>query len=66
MKMYALNNGKYINPSLVTCCYVNQVERNIFQVVFEFGNEYQTLCSHSTGEDANKDLADFIAFCEDH
>lgn len=66
MKMYALNNGKYINPMLVTCCYVNQVERNIFQVVFEFGNEYQTLCSHSTGEDANENLSDFIAFCEDH
>jgi hypothetical protein len=29
MKMYPLPNGKYLNPQLITCCYVTQIEKNM-------------------------------------
>ncbi len=64
MKMFALPNGKYVNAQQVTCCYVTQIEKNIFQSVFELGNEYKVLCSHSTFDEANKDVLDFVEFCE--
>lgn len=64
MKMYSLANGKFVNPLLVTCCYVVQIDKNIFQTVFEFGNEYKILCSHGSLDEANKDMTDFVAFAE--
>ena len=64
MKMFPLPNEKYLNPQLVTCCYTVQIEKNIFQSVFELGNEYKVLCSHSTFEEADKTVEDFVAFCE--
>jgi hypothetical protein len=63
MKMYPHPSGKYFNTQLVTFCYVTQIEKNIFQSVFEFGNDYKVLSSHSTFEDANKDVLDFVDFC---
>ena len=65
MKMYPLPNGKYLNPQLVTCCYVTQIEKNIYQSVFEFGNDYKVLCSHTTFDEANKDVLDFVSLCEE-
>lgn len=64
MKMFPLPNGKFINPLQVTCCYTVQIDKNIFQSVFEFGLEYKILCSHGTFEDANKDITDFVNFCD--
>lgn len=66
MKMFPLPNDKFINPLQVTCCYTTQIEKNIFQSVFELGNEYKILCSHGTFEDANKDILDFVKFCEEN
>ena len=65
MRMFPLPNGKYVNSHLVTCCYVTQIEKNIFQSVFELGNEYKVLCSHSTFDEANKDISDFVKFCDE-
>jgi len=64
MKMYPLPNGKYLNPLLVTCCYTVQVEKNIFQSVYEIDGDYQVLCSHETFDQANKDVLAFVSFCE--
>ncbi len=65
MRMYLLPNGKYVNPQLVTCCYVSQIDKNIYQSVFEFNNEYKVLCSHGTFEEANKDVLNFASFCDE-
>jgi len=65
MKMYPHPSGKFFNPQRVTFCYVTQIDKNIFQSVFEFGNEYKVLCSHGTFEEADKDVADFVSFCEE-
>ncbi len=65
MRMFPLPNGKFLNPLLVTCCYTVQIEKNIFQSVFELGNEYKILCSHGTFDEANKDVLDFVSFCDE-
>ncbi|MCW8925102.1 MAG: hypothetical protein OQJ84_02510 [Xanthomonadales bacterium] len=65
MKMYPHPSGKFFNPQQVTFCYVTQIDKHIFQSVFEFGNEYKVLCSHGTFEEANKDVVDFVSFCEE-
>jgi len=62
--MYPHPSGKYLNPQLVTCCYVTQIEKTIYQSVFEFGDDYKILCSHSTLDEANKDVLDFVSFCD--
>ena len=64
MKLFQTPNGKYLNPRLVTCCYVDQIDKNIFQSVFEFGNDYKVKCSHETFEQADKSVKDFVKFCE--
>lgn len=66
MRFYPHPSGKYLNPQLVTCCYVTQIEKNIFQSVFEFGDVYKVLSSHATFAEADKDLQDFISFCEEN
>ena len=63
MRMYPLPNGKYLNPQLVTCCYVIQIEKHIYQSVFEFGNNYKVLCSHKTFDEANQDVLGLVSFC---
>ena len=40
------------------------IEKNIYQSVFEFGNDYKVLCSHTTFDEANKDVLDFVSFCD--
>jgi hypothetical protein len=64
MKMYPHPKGKYINPQRVTCCYVDQIDKNIFQSVFEFGDDYKILCSHGTFDEANQDVLAFVEFCQ--
>jgi hypothetical protein len=66
MAMYAHPNGKYLNTRLVTNCQVTQLDKNIFQAVYEFGKEHRVLFSHGTFEEAEKDLSDFVAFCNKH
>lgn len=65
MKMYPHPGGKYLNPLLVTCCHTIQIEKNIFQSVFELGRDYKILCSHETFDEANKDVLDFVSFCDE-
>jgi hypothetical protein len=62
MRMYPHPSGKYLNPQLVTCCYTIQIERTIYQSVFEFGDNKVFFC-HTTEDEANKDLLDFVSFC---
>ena len=66
MKMYPLPSGRYLNPLLVTCCYTVQIEKNIFQSVFELGNNYKILCSYETFDEANKEVLDFVSFYEEN
>ena len=66
MKFYRHPKGKYINAQLVTCCYVDQIDKNIYQAVFEFGDDYKVLCSHVTFEEAEKDVLDFVKFCDEN
>lgn len=63
--MYPHPKGKYINPLLVTCCYVNQIDKYVYQSVFEFGEDYKILCSHGSFEEADKDVSDFVKFFEE-
>lgn len=63
MRMFQLPNGKFINPLQVTCCYTTQIEKNIFQTVFEMGNQ-KVLVSLDTFEEADKVVADFVSFCD--
>jgi hypothetical protein len=65
MRMFKLPNDKYINPLQVSCCYITQLEKEIFQSVFEVG-ERKILVSHNTFEGANKDVLDFVKFCEEN
>lgn len=62
MKMFPLPNDKYINPLQVTCCYTTQIEKNIFQCVFEMGSN-KVLVSLDTLEQANEVISDFVSFC---
>ena len=66
MKFYPHPKGKYLNTQLVTCCYVDQIDKNIYQSVFEFGDDYKVLSSHGTYEEANKDVLDFVNFCAEN
>jgi len=66
MGMFPLPNGKYINPLQITCCYTTQIERHIFQSVFEAAENKKILVSHDTLEEANKDIQDFVKFCEEN
>jgi hypothetical protein len=43
---------------------VDQIDKNVFQSVFEFGDDYKILCSHGTFDEANQDLLAFVEFCE--
>jgi hypothetical protein len=61
--MYPHPSGKYLNPQLVTCCYTIQIEKNIYQSVFELGDN-KVLVSHGTFDEANKDVLDFVSFCD--
>ena len=63
MRMYPHPSGKYLNPQLVTCCYTIQIEKHIYQSVFEFG-DIKLLFSNGTLDEANKDVLDFVSLCE--
>jgi hypothetical protein len=64
MRMFPLPNGKFINPLQVTCCYTTQVEKNIFQSVFEMDNN-KVLVSLDTYDEADKVVQDFVKFCDE-
>lgn len=64
MRMFPLPNGKFINPLQVTCCYTTQIEKNIFQAVFEMDNN-QVLVSLDTYDEADKVVQDFVQFCNE-
>jgi len=62
--MFQLPNGKFINPTQVTCCYTTQIEKNIFQSVFEMSNQ-KVLVSLDTLDEADKVVTDFVKFCDE-
>ena len=64
MKMFQLPNGKFINPLQVSCCYTTQVEKNIFQSVFEMDNQ-KVLVSLDTLDEADKVVMEFVKFCNE-
>ena len=61
--MYPHPRGKYLNPLLVTCCYAIQIEKSIYQSIFELGDK-KVLFSHGTHDEAEKDVLDFVSFCD--
>ena len=64
MRMYPHPSGKYLNPLLVTCCYTIQIEKSIFQSVFELGDNKVFFC-HSTLDEATADVVSFVNFCDE-